>query len=242
MEQHIKDSGGYEAVVVEDGVRNLAVDPATRAVIRTDDVYQTEVEKGVAGYPQRAVDIAAGYSNAGRIEDASAIGMAGRSKRGENSCQIFMKVDDASGRITHATFRARGSLGTIASASVAATLCEGLTLPEALAQVTDARIHEELGGELPRGGAMGPLIAAEAVRAAVGDYHYRAGADLARLDELCPCDSFSRGCLMCIKCSLRETRAELLVARAKAAKAANAAKATPGATPAPKAEAATARA
>jgi hypothetical protein len=109
---------------------------------------------------------------------------------------------------------------------------------------SSARIHEELGGELPRGGAMGPLIAAEAVRAAVGDYHYRAGADLARLDELCPCDSFSRGCLMCIKCSLRETRAELLVARAKAAKAAKAkvAEATPGAASAPGAEAATARA
>lgn len=214
-----KDGGsaGSEPFPVEDSVRNLAVEPETRAVIRSEDVYQTEVEKGVAGYPQRAIDIAARCANAGRIEDASAIGMTGRSKRAENFCQIFLAVDEQSGMISKATFRAHGSLGMIASASAAATLCEGLTLADALRNVTDRRIHDELGGELPRGGAMGPLIAAEAVRAAVGDYHFRKGAGIAELDRLCPCDTYSPGCLMCIKCSLRETRAELLVAQAKAA-------------------------
>ena len=205
----IKGKNGYEAYEDDDGVRNLAVEPAMRVVIRTDDVYQTEVEKGVAGYPQRAVDIAAGYDNAGALENPDGIGMAGRSKRGENYCQIYVALDPTTGTIAHATFRAHGSLGMIASASLAATLLVGLTPAQALARVTDQRLRTELGGPLPRGGAMCPLVAAEAVRAAVGDVLYRQGADLAALDAACPCDTLSTGCLMCEICSLRKTRVEL---------------------------------
>lgn len=198
-----------ESFLADGEARNMAMTPATRVVVRTDDVYQTEAEKGSAGYPQRAVDIFSSYRNAGALESPSGIGMTGRSKRGENYCQVYLGMDPASGTIARATFRAHGSLGTIASASLAASLCEGLTPQEALGQVTVERLREEFGGSLPRGGAMGPLVAAEAVRAAVGDLYYRAGATLKELEEKAGCDDFSQGCLMCENCSLRKSRVEL---------------------------------
>lgn len=65
---------------------------------------------------------------------------------------------------------------------------------------------------------MGPLVAAEAVRAAVGDMYYRAGATLAELEEKAGCDDFSQGCLMCENCSLRKSRMELRIQESKAKK------------------------
>lgn len=205
--------------LLEDGVRNLAVEPETRAVIRTSSVYQTEAEKGVAGYPGQAVRIAMNFDNDGALPDPDGVGVAGRSKRGVNYCQIYICVNPDTGCIDKATFCARGSLGMIASASAAAHLCEGRTPLAALDATTAKQIHACMGGELPRGGAMGPLIAAEAVRAAVGDYLLAQGAGVEELDQVCPCDTASMGCLMSIQCSLRESRIELMLERYRSSKA-----------------------
>lgn len=195
----------------EDATRNMTIDPGVRRVIRTQDVYQIENEKGVAGYTQQVLDLVAGFTNNGGFEEANAVGMAGRSKRGENSCQLWLQVDPACEVIERARFGAAGALGMIAAATLVATLVEGRTLDEAL-QITDAQILADLGGELPRKAAPAPLIAAECVRSAVGDYLIRQGADLAELDRRCPCVTTSMGCILCEHCSLRESRIDLYLA------------------------------
>lgn len=190
-----------------DGVRNMAMEPAMRRVIRTDTVYQVENEKGVDGYPQAAVDLAAGYRNDGILEDNNALGMAGRSKRGENSCQLSFIVNPETEVIEQATFCATGALGMIACATAVASMCEGKTLDEALA-ITPEQLLDRLGGPMPRKALPAPYVAVEAVRSAIGDYLLRRGATIAELDRRCPCDQTKLGCILCEHCSLRESRVD----------------------------------
>lgn len=207
-------AGSGEVYDREDASRDVTVDPGVRRVIRTQDVYQTENEKGVAGYASQVLDIVAGFTNNGGFEGADATGMAGRSKRGENSCQLWLRIDPQTEVITRARFGAAGALGMIAAASLVASMIEGMTLDEALA-VTPEQIEERLGGPLPRKAMPAPLVASECVRSAVGDYLIRQGADLAELDRRCPCDTNKMACILCEHCSLRESRVDLYLASFK---------------------------
>ena len=197
-----------------DGVRNMTMEPAMRRVIRTDTVYQVETEKGVDGYPQTAVDLAANYGNDGILVDANAIGMAGRSKRGENSCQLSFIVDPKTEVIKQATFCATGALGMIAAATATASMCEGKTIDEAL-KITDADILERLGGDMPRKAVPAPFVAMEAIRSTVGDYLLRQGATIEELDRRCPCNTNAMSCILCEHCSLRESRIDAYLASFK---------------------------
>ncbi len=196
----------------EDAGRDVTIDPGVRRVIRTQDVYQAENEKGVAGYSQQVLDIVASFTNNGGFEGANAVGMAGRSKRGENSCQLWLSVNPQTEVIEKARFGAAGALGMIAAASLVASAIEGLTIDEALA-VTPAQLEERLGGELPRKAKPAPIVAAECIRSAVGDYLIRQGADIAELDRRCPCVTTTLACILCEHCSLRESRVELYLAQ-----------------------------
>lgn len=195
----------------EDAARDVTIDPGVRRVIRTQDVYQVETEKGVAGYSPQVLELVAGFTNNGGFEGANAVGMAGRSKRGENSCQLWLSVNPATEVIERARFGAAGALGMIAAATLVATMIEGRTIDEAL-QITDGQLLAGLGGELPRKAAPAPFIAIECVRSAVGDYLIRQGADVAELDRRCPCVTTSMGCILCEHCSLRESRIDLYLA------------------------------
>lgn len=94
-------------------------------------------------------------------------------------------------------------------ASATCAMIEGRTLEEALALTTD-EVRAAVGG-VPAGKANTLTFSVEAVRALVGDFLVREGADLAALDEVVPCSPYGVECLMCEHCSLRDTRNDLLM-------------------------------
>ena len=53
--------------------RNVYVEPDERAVIRTADVYQTEVEAGTGGYSDTLLAVVANFRNSGAPEGLSLI-------------------------------------------------------------------------------------------------------------------------------------------------------------------------
>ena len=104
--------------------------------------------------------------------------MAGKSKRGEVACRLFAVVDPDTRVVVKAGFKARGCLAITACASVACTMLEGRVLEDALAITVDD-LREALDG-VPAGKTNTLYFAVEAIRALVGDYLVREGADLAR--------------------------------------------------------------
>ena len=48
--------------------RDIYHEPPQRVLLRTADVYQTEVDDGVAGYSEKLLAIVADYRNGGRPE------------------------------------------------------------------------------------------------------------------------------------------------------------------------------
>ena len=115
-----------------DAVRNMTYVPEDRALIRTEDVYQTQTEHGVEGYGPEVLRICATFDNAGVLEGANAVGMCGRSKHGEEMALVSMMVDPETLVVRDAAFRASGTLAMIASASLAAEMARGRTLDEVL--------------------------------------------------------------------------------------------------------------
>lgn len=189
--------------------RDVYFEPADRAVIRTADVYQTEIESGVAGYSDTLLAIVANFRNSGRPEGFNAQSMVGKSKRGEVALRIFAVVDPETEVIRKAGFKCRGCLAMTAAASVICEMIEGKTFPEAM-DITEDDIREALDG-VPWDKSYTLTFAVEAVRALYGDWLYRGGAGLEQLDALVPCDTYSTSCLVCEHCSLRNTRTDLLV-------------------------------
>ena len=63
--------------------RDVFHEPAERALIRTADVYQTNLDEGVAGYSDTLLSIVANFTNSGKPEGYNAESMVGKSKRGE---------------------------------------------------------------------------------------------------------------------------------------------------------------
>ena len=195
------------AELVDDPVRNMVLEVANRPLIRTEDVWQSDAEKSLDGYSEEVMRLCGTYTNAGLPADANAIGMCGRSKRGEEYARIALVVHPQTQVVEQATFQARGTLAMIAAASVAASLAEGRTLDEVLL-IEAADIRGRLG-TLPPDRATRAHIAAEALRAAVGDYYVRHGWDLQELQERVPCDGTSLSCLQCQHCSYKTSQLEL---------------------------------
>ncbi len=237
-----------------DAVRNMTYVPEDRALIRTEDVYQTQTEHGVEGYGPEVLRICATFDNSGVLAEANAVGMCGRSKHGEEMALISMVVDPDTLVVRDAAFRASGTLAMIASASLAATMARGRTLDEVL-EITGPTLREHLGaipdaafrasgtlamiasaslaatmargrtldevleitgptlrehlGAIPADRATRPHIAAEALRAAVGDYYVRQGLGLQEVLAAVPCDTASIACLQCEHCSYRTSQLDM---------------------------------
>ena len=192
--------------------RNVYVEPDERAVIRTADVYQTEVEAGTGGYSDTLLAVVANFKNSGAPEGFNAQSMVGRSKRGEVALRLFAVVDPKTETFVRVGFKSRGCLAMTACASMVSMMLEGKTFDEALA-ITNEDVARELDG-VPSGKSYTAYFAAEAARALVGDYLVRQGADRAQLDARVPCDEQGVACIMCEHCSLRDTRLELLLQQA----------------------------
>ena len=160
--------------------RNVYVEPDERAVIRTADVYQTEVEAGTGGYSDTLLAVVANFRNSGAPEGFNAQSMVGKSKRGEVALRLFAVIDPATETFVRMGFKSRGCLAMTACASTICSMVEGKS------------------------------FATEGVRALVGDFLIRRGASIEELDRVVPCDELSIPCAMCEHCSLRDARVELL--------------------------------
>ena len=204
---------------MEDEARNVYREVQDRHVLRTADVYQTEIEDGVTGYSDTLLSVVANFRNGGAPEGFNAQSMVGKSKRGEVAFRLFGRINPETRVIEAAGFKTRGCLAMTGCASATCSMIEGRTFDEALA-LTIEDVREAVGG-VPAGKANTLTFSVEAVRALIGDFLAREGAGLAELDAAVPCDSYSVACLMCEHCSLRDTRLDMMVdeARAKAANA-----------------------
>lgn len=107
----------------------------------------------------------------GDVEGADGVGEVG-AVACSDVLRLSLRVRD--GRIAEARFRAYGCGAAIACGSVTTELILGRTLDEAL-RVTNQDVHRALGGELPPSKAHCPVLAEEAIRAAVQDCRSRPG-------------------------------------------------------------------
>lgn len=144
-------------------VRDVFFQPADRAVIRTADVYQTEIESGVEGYSDTLLAVVANFRNSGRPEGFNAQSMVGKSKRGEVALRIFAVIDPETDTIQKAGFKTRGCLAMTAAASIICSMIEGKTFPEALS-ISEDDIRRALDG-VPWDKSYTLTFAVEALRA-----------------------------------------------------------------------------
>ncbi len=201
--------GEFYPADLRDKTRDVYHEPVDRALIRTEDVYETETEIGTVGYSDKLIEVIANYTNSGRPEGYNAECMVGKSKRGEVALKLYAVVNPETHVFEHAGFRTRGCLAVTACASVICTMIEGKTFDEALAITTDD-VKRVLDG-VPSDKAYTPVFAIEGVRALIGDFYSRQGATLEELERLVPCDESSIACIMCESCSLRTTRVDMMV-------------------------------
>ena len=118
--------------------------------------------------PQRVLDHFLNPRNVGDLPDADGVGEVGAVACGD-VVRISIKVSD--GRIAEARFRAYGCGTVIACSSVATELLRGRTVGEA-ESFSNEQVAQALGG-LPATKAHCPVLAEEAVKAAVADYRRR---------------------------------------------------------------------
>ncbi len=186
--------------------RNVYRKPEDRVLLRTADVYQTEVEDEVATYSERLLAIVADFKNSGAPEGFNAQSMVGKSKRGEVACRLFARIDPETGIVEAAGFKTRGCLAMTGCASALCQYIEGKGVEDVLALTTDD--VSALVDGVPSDKIHALYFAVCAGRALVGDFLLNDGATLSQLDEAVPCDELSVPCIMAEHCSLRQSRLE----------------------------------
>lgn len=195
---------------MEDEARNVYREVQDRRVLRTADVYQTEIEDGVAGYSDTLLAVVANFHNGGAPEGFNAQSMVGKSKRGEVALRLFAVVNPETETFERVGFKSRGCLAVTACASVVCTMLEGKTFEQALS-ITIDDVKQALDG-VPADKFYTVHFAIEAIRALIGDYLAHAGATLSELDVRVPCDARGISCIICEHCSFRATRVDLKLA------------------------------
>lgn len=213
------DTDAFGEAIEYGDTRDVYHEPEDRALIRTEDVYQTDLDAGVEGYSKELLAIVANFTNGGKPDGYNVQAMVGRSKRGEVAARMFAVVDDSVSDpiFVKAGFQVRGCVAMVGCASVACSMIEGKTFSQALA-ITPDDIERAVGGLAPRR-RYTALFAAECIKALVGDWMYRCGMSIEKMNEFLGCDEGSVSCLLCEHCSLRDSRVDLRLKEAMAATA-----------------------
>mgnify|MGYP004512785979 FL=1 len=208
-----------DVVELGDG-RDVYHEPEDRALIRTEDVYQTELDAGIEGYSKELLAIVANFTNGGKPDGYNVQAMVGRSKRGEVAVRMFAVVDDSVSDpvFTKVGFQVRGCVAMVGCASATCSMIEGKTFSQALG-ITQDDVERAVGGLAPRR-RYTAMFAAECIKALVGDWMYKCGMSLEKMNEYLGCDESGVACLMCEHCSLRDSRVDLRLKEAMATAAA----------------------
>ena len=122
-------------------------------------------------YSEKVMDHFEHPRNVGEIPDASGVGTVGNAKCGD-IMRIYLKIND-DGVIEDCKFKTFGCGAAIATSSMATEMIKGKTVEEAQ-QLTNAAVAEALDG-LPPVKMHCSLLAEEAVKAAMDDYHAKQG-------------------------------------------------------------------
>ena len=128
-------------------------------------------------YSETVLEHFAHPRNVGEMPDASGVGSVGNPVCGD-IMKMYIKVVD--GIITDAKFQTFGCGAAIATSSISTEMIKGKSMEEAL-QLTNRAVAEALGG-LPPVKMHCSLLAEQAVKAAIEDYHLRATGE--RADEV----------------------------------------------------------
>ena len=118
-------------------------------------------------YTEKVLDHFQNPRNVGELENANGVGMVGNAKCGD-IMQMFIKVNDDE-IIEDVKFKTFGCGAAIATSSMATELIKGKSIDEAL-QLSNEAVVEALEG-LPPIKIHCSVLAEEAVKAAVDDYH-----------------------------------------------------------------------
>ncbi|NLD42388.1 MAG: DUF59 domain-containing protein [Chloroflexi bacterium] len=110
--------------------------------------------------------------NVGRIEDADAKAIEGSPACGD-MVAVYLRVDEASKRITDIKFESYGCASNIATGSIITELAKGKTLDEAK-DISWKQASEALGG-LPPIKTHCSVLAVDGLRAAIQNYEERHG-------------------------------------------------------------------
>jgi len=120
-------------------------------------------------YNQKVMDHFLHPRNVGELPDANGIGNVGNPVCGD-ILRLYIKVKD--GVITDATFKTFGCGAAIATSSMVTELVKGKSIDEAL-RISNKAVAEALGG-LPKIKMHCSVLAEEALKAAIEDYHKKA--------------------------------------------------------------------
>ena len=122
----------------------------------------------MALYSEKVMDHFRNPRNVGVLEDANGIGEVGNAKCGD-IMKIYLKIEDDI--IQDVKFETFGCGSAIASSSMATELIKGKPVSEAM-QLTNKAVAEALDG-LPAHKIHCSVLAEEAIRSALEDYHKR---------------------------------------------------------------------
>ena len=120
-------------------------------------------------YTEKVLDHFEHPRNVGELKDANGVGMVGNAKCGD-IMQMFIKVSD-DGIIEDVGFKTFGCGAAVATSSMATELIKDKSVDEAL-RLTNTAVVEALEG-LPPVKIHCSVLAEEAIKAAIDDYHKR---------------------------------------------------------------------
>ena len=121
-------------------------------------------------YNQKVVDYFMNPRNAGKLDDANAIGEVGNPTCGD-VMKIYLKINPETEVIEDIRFETFGCAAAIATSSMVTELAKGKTIAEAL-KINNKDVADALGG-LPPVKLHCSLLAQEGIQAAGADYYMR---------------------------------------------------------------------
>jgi len=129
-------------------------------------------------YSEKVMEHFRNPRNVGEIKDADGVGNVGNPICGD-IMRLYIKVEN--GIITDAKFQTLGCGAAIASSSVLTELVKGKTIKEA-GKLSNSEVVKALGG-LPEVKMHCSVLAEQALRSAIEDYHKRRGGGGEKEDE-----------------------------------------------------------